>query len=265
MGNHLFLKGFRMAAAASLILALTACNGPLKAEYSVALPQLPQAWAEIIGSPHWLLQWVNEDGAWESRRLPPYSGASPISPLEEWAVPVLAWPYWPGKDLAPGCMRPAGAIYPWDASGGSIAVSWQGGVDAYFWQELASCGLPELLKTAGTPRLPWLFDWPRFRELLQSPEVPDLIRDDPWTADWSSIAKKTLASGFDKRRIVPRPRAEILVPGLGVPWIGASPFAVSLSAAPGEALHLPVSDEAEAWVSVMGTIKGNKDAWIFVP
>jgi hypothetical protein len=154
-------------------------------------------------------------------------------------------------------MKPAGAIYPWDVSDGSIILSWRGGIDAYFWQQLAS--------GAVSARLPWLFDWPRFRELRQSPDMPEAILKDPWLADWSSIAEKTLASGFDKRRIAPRSSTEISVPGLGVSWTGSSPFAVSISAIPGEALYLPVSDEVETWISVKGIIKCNKDAWIFVP
>ncbi|GHU64270.1 hypothetical protein FACS189447_00710 [Spirochaetia bacterium] len=248
-----------------LILAVTACSDPLKAEYRAVLPQLPQAWAEIMGTPHWRLQWINKNGVWESRDISPESGDCPVSLPEEWAAPILAWPYSPGKGLAPGCMRPAGAIYPWDASGAGITLSWQGGVDAWFWQELASGGLPETSKTSGTPRLPWLFDWPRFRELLQSSNVSEAIRSDPWTADWTSIAKKTLASGFDRRRITPRSRTEISVPGLDVPWLGSSPFAAPLTAAPGEDLRLRVCNEVETWVSTKGVIKGSKDAWIFIP
>jgi hypothetical protein len=260
--KQVFKKGLGMVLALTI---LTACNDPLKADYCAVLPQLPQDWAEIIGSPHWCIQWVNESGDWESRELLPGSGDLTVSPLEEWAVPILAWPYSPEKGLAPGCMRPAGAIYPWDASSGSIALSWRGGVDAYFWQELASVGLPEASKTSGTPRLPWLFDWIRFRELLQSSEVPETIQKDPWIADWSSIAQKTVSSGFDKRRIKPRSSKEIAVPGLDVFWIGSSPFAPAISAAPGEVLRLSVHDEVETWVSLKGIIKGNKDAWIFIP
>ncbi|MDR0475627.1 MAG: hypothetical protein LBH43_18385 [Treponema sp.] len=43
-------------------------------------------------------------------------------------------------------------------------------------------------KKPGTPRIPWYFDWPRFRELMDSSDIPEEVRLDPWTADWKTIA-----------------------------------------------------------------------------
>jgi hypothetical protein len=183
-----------------------------------------------------------------------------VSPPEGWASPVIAWPYWPEKGLLPEMMRPAGAVLPWDVSGDRVELSWQGGVDAFFWKELAVAE-----KGASGGRVPWNFNWPRFRELLKSENVPGEIRVDPWNADWRSVARKTAESGFVRRRIVSGKKMEIAVPGLGMEWISDSPFAAPVQAAPGDLLRLPAGTLVETWVSHLGVVRCTGEAWVFLP
>ena len=184
--------------------------------------------------------------------------------MSEWSTPVLAWPFWPERGLLPGMMRPAGALFPWDACGQKISVSWQGGVHALFWKELALAERPSAPASAAEARrLPWYFDWPRFADLLESENISQAVREDPWLADWKSIAGRTIQSGFDRRRIASRAFTELAVPGLGGRWIGSSPFAPPLDAPDGGPLRLRVSEAAETWVSPGGILKASSAGWVW--
>jgi hypothetical protein len=175
--------------------------------------------------------------------------------MQEWSSPVIAWPYWPERKLFPGDMKPAGALFPWDVSGGRVVLSWNAGVDAFLWRKLAA--------GAAGNRLPWYFDWSRFRELFQSAVLDEAVRIDPWRVDWETFAVKTLESGFYRSRIVPRPAAELVVPGLGGFWIGSSPLSPPLDFPPGDSLILPVGEEVETWVSSKGILRCGGGAWFF--
>jgi len=157
-------------------------------------------------------------------------------------------------------MRPSGALFPWDISGGKLIFSWEGGVDALFWKELA---LAERSSSAAAGRLPWYFDWPRFRELFQSENISELVRRDPWLADWKSIAQRTVQSGFDRRRIIPRSFTELVIPGLGGRWIGSSPFALPLDAPADGPLCLSAAGTPDTWVSTMGVLKCSSIGWVW--
>ena len=250
---------------AAFLALLAACdNGPIRPSYLPLLPELPAHWEEFLGEPHWRLEWVDGDGLWLERDISPGEAAPGISLIQEWATPVLAWPYWPGRGLLPGMMRPAGAIFPWDAYGRKLGVSWRGGVHALFWKELSQAERPSAPATASEARrLPWYFDWPRFAELLESETTPQAVRDDPWLADWKSIAGRTVQSGFDRRRIASRAFTELAVPGLGGRWIGSSPFAPPLDAPDGGPLRLKVSEAAETWVSPSGVLKASSAGWVW--
>jgi hypothetical protein len=243
-----------------LPLAASSCaGGPLWESRRVVLPQLPAAWEEILGAAAWQLEWAGRDGGWEKRGLPAGTASADVTLPDEWAGPVLAWPYWPEKGLPPETMAPAGAIVPWDISGDKVTLTWQAGVDAFFWRELAAAG-----NQAGS-RLPWNFDWPRFRQLLSSENVSEEIRADPWAADWKAIARKTVLSGFDRRRIVPQKKTEISVPGRFLKWIGTSPFAPPVQAADGETLRLQAGTGVETWVSSQGIVRCTGTVWAFFP
>ena len=251
----------------ALLVLLAACeNGPIRPSYRPVLPELPEHWKEILGEPHWRLEWIGGGGAWHERELSPGQAPPSIPLMPEWPTPVLAWPFWPGRELLPGMMRPAGAIFPWDACGDTFGLSWQGGVHALFWKELALAERPSAPESASAARrLPWYFDWPRFRELLESENIPEAVREDPWLADWKSIAGRTVQSGFDRRRIVSRKFTELSVPipGLGGRWIGSSPFAQPLDATADGSLRLSITDTTDTWVSSGAVLKASSAGWVW--
>ena len=249
---------------ALLLLSLGCENAPIRPSSRPLLPELPEHWKEILEEPHWRLEWIGEGGAWRERDLLPGQIPPDIALMAEWSTPVLAWPFWPGRELFPGMMRPAGALFPWDASGEKLTLSWKGGVLALFWKELALAERPSAPASASeSRRLPWYFDWPRFRELLESESISRAVREDPWLADWKSIAGRTIQSGFDRRRIVPRPLAGLDIPGLGGRWIGSSPFAPPLDASKDGPLTINVSDTTDTWVSAGGVLKSSSAGWVW--
>jgi hypothetical protein len=249
-------------------------------EPGLLMPPLPPAWTEILGSPAWRLQWVNPRGEWESReeagsRPEGIAGQSVLAgpafrgielPVSG-SVPVLAWPFWPNRGIRPGDFHPAGAIFPFDISEGDLILSWEGGVAAFFYRSLAEA----LAAGAGTSpgaalRRPGNFDWPRFRELLRDPVLGESFHADPWTVDWKLVARETIASGFEKRRLVSVSRDELAVPVHPGPWIGPSPFPEPLffgedppvfSVAPGL--------EPDSWYSAPGILRCAGTTWIFLP
>ena len=245
----------------ALFLALlSGCEGgPSRSSCRPVLPATPTNWQEILGEPHWRLEWLDEAGAWQDWEGPPGYEAPDISPPCEWATAVLAWPFWPELNLAPGVMRPSGALFPWDASGEKLILSWMGGVEAFFWKELAQA---DRSSPAEDGRLPWYFDWPRFRGLFESGDIPETVHQDPWLADWKEIGRKTVQSGFDRRRIVARKCTQINIPGLGGPWAGSSPFSPPLHAPQGGPLSLEVSDTVDTWVSPDAVLKCSTGGWV---
>jgi hypothetical protein len=253
--QYIVMKPFSPGGTLGWVLLLAACGGPLRPVYRPVLPALPPAWMELLGSPRWRLEWIDQEGVlrqWEG----PGGEFPKLSLPEEWTSPVLAWPFWPAWELPPGTMRPAGALFPWDVSGGRLLLSWRGGVDAVFWKHLAG---------APSDHPPWHFDWPRFRELWANGNVPEEIRRDPWLADWKEIGRKTLASGFDRRRIVSRPVVDVVIPGFGGRWIGSSPFAVPLEVPPEGPLRLKAAAAVDAWISAQGQLKCSRDGWVWIP
>jgi hypothetical protein len=257
-------KYYTAAAAfvAVVLLSQAACkDGPILSSYRPVPPELPGRWNEILGEPRWRLEWIGEDGAWRKWEGETGGNVPGVSPFREWATPVLAWPFWPEKNLLPGMMRPSGAIFPWDVSGEGITLSWKGGVDAVFWKELAAA---ERVTDAAQGRLPWYLDWPRFRELLESGNIPEAVRLDPWLPDWKEIARKTVQSGFDRRRVVPRKLTEFPVPGVDGTWVGSSPFALPLRASPDTPLLLYVWGVPDTWVSSKGMLRCSTSGYVSV-
>ena len=241
------------------LVLLAACEDrPIQSSYKLVLPELPPQWKELLGENHWRLEWVNEQGSWQRLDLRPGITPPEFSLINEWIYPVIAWPFWPEWELHPALMRPCGALFPWDVSGGDLIFSWKGGVDALFWKELGAAS------HANVQRSPWNFDWPRFREILSSGNLSEEVKQDPWLADWRDIAARTVQSGFDSRRIVSRKSSELIIPDLGGHWIGSSPFAAPLDAPPEGPLELNVYDNTETWVSSEGILKCSSLGWIFI-
>jgi len=174
------------------------------------------------------------------------------------AVPVLAYPHWPRAGIPVGVFRPAGAVAPFGLSGDTLETSWTGGVAAVFYEELLRAEGP-------ASRGPERFDWPRFLELLDSDTVGSAVRDDPWTVDWRTVAARTRASGFDRRRIVPRKSSTLRVPAPaeGV-FLPSSPFIGPISPSAGH-LVLESAQEPDSLVSEFGILRHSVEAWAWFP
>jgi hypothetical protein len=256
-------------------LVLLGCESRINpSEYAVELPSLPPIWGKILGPPCWRIQWIDSDGG--AACLDLREGEKPVIPvLREWATPVLAHPYWPARGLSPGMLRPAGAIFPFDVrSGGNFAgnsgcivLSWRAGSAAWFYRELAVAGA---VIQAVENRSPELFDWPRFRSLMASDALPEAVREDPWKADWQEVARKTVESGFDRRRIIAQAGEELSVSNLGKefqagPWLGASPFAAPIVPDEEGILRFNISGETETYFSPKGVLRISRNVWNFCP
>ncbi|MCL2608352.1 MAG: hypothetical protein FWD94_00385 [Treponema sp.] len=245
-------------------LLLSACpNWPgEKTGYVARLPELPAHWTEVLGEAHWQLRWFDPLGERKQAVLMPGTVRFGIELAPDLPSPVLAFPFWPEKGLEPGVFKPAGAIFPHDAADSDVVLSWQGGIDAVFFMELAGVRGQE----PGGKRLPWNFDWPRFRRLFGDTVLKPEIRADPWLADWRGIAGKTVLSGFDRRRLVPEAAGKLeigpgILPETGI-WVGSSPFAPPLPAGPGQVF--PVRGTPETWVCGEGILRADREAWIWL-
>jgi hypothetical protein len=254
----------------SMAFILFACRDTIPQSYHLVLPAVPPAWEAILGPPHWRIEWFDPNG-----RLRYGEGSAATLPEAdlptEWASPVLAYPFWPARGLAPGYMRPAGAIVPFDVEGDSLRLTWEAGPEAWFYHALVSAlttsnAFGNGIVTTATGRRPDRFDWPRFRNLLRSGNVPLEIRDDPWLADWDAIAEKTIQSGFDRRRIQARSRTPLTVsvpwPG---PWAGSSPFAEVYLREAGETVTVEAAEETDTLVSPGGMLRYNAKGTVRIP
>jgi hypothetical protein len=235
---------------------LVSCAEPATT-YRVSFPKPPELWTNTLGPPAWELRWV--DGALRSARYPPGTEARIELPQER-AVPVLALPFWPeatngASPLPPGTMKGAGAIFPFDAEQGVIRLSWEGGVSAEFYLALAKARASASASPADKRRPDW-FDWPRFRALLESGDIPEAIREDPWLADWDAVAAKTVKSGWDRRsiKVMEHTAITVTIPADG-PWFGASPFAPVRLWQAGERAELPASEIPALILSPAGYLK----------
>ena len=248
-----------------LLVLLAGCDsGPVRSSHRPVLPVLPDDWNDILGEPYWRLEWIGKEGKWRKWEGPPGSKVPELLLIQEWTTPVFAWPFWPECGLTPGLMRPAGALFPWDAAGQDLVISWEGGVAATFWKELAaadrSAGEPSGRSSGG--RFPWQFDWPRFRELLKSGNIPEAAVEDLWLVDWKELGKKTVQSGFDRRRITSMNSSKVNIPDMEGRWISSSPFAASLETPENGLLCLEVTDNAGTWVSAGAVIKCSASGWV---
>jgi hypothetical protein len=246
------------------VLVLSACGRSLlDPGYVLDFPEPPAAWRELLGDPQWRVEWIGPGGARETAVLA--EGAELDLP-RTWASPVTAWPFWPRRGIGPGIFYPAGAVFPFDASGGGLSLSWRGGVEAVFYGELAAAAVQAAGSESDAPasRRPWNFDWPRFRELLEDPALSEEVRLDPWRVDWKAAASAIVSSGFDRRRLRPEVREERPVPVPAGSWFGPSPFAPPLIFGEGETPVFPAGSNPQSWFSPAGMLRCSTDAWIFV-
>jgi hypothetical protein len=137
-----------------------------------------------------------------------------------------------------------------------------------------ACFFRELALADGEGRTrPEGFDWPRFSALLKDPLMHESLRQDPWRVDWTLSARRIRASGFDRRRLVPREQLRISIgaPSAG-PWISSSPFLPSvetnIGSAPGTRLFISIPKSERDWesyVSPYGVLRCSGGHWAFFP
>jgi hypothetical protein len=246
-----------------VFLALIGCANPvLPSRYVLEFPRLPGSWAEVLGSPSWKIEWYNRDG---NRECTVVDGSPDIAVpvFSEWPSPVTAWPFWPDKGLEAGIFRPAGALYPFDVSGGVLRLNWRAGADAVFYLTLEETHSRK--ENAHPQRKAAFFDWPRFRAFFAS-RAPVKLQEDPWLVDWKEAAEKTINSGFRTSYIKARKQTavELIIPCDG-PWFSVSPFQAVKNWAAGSIEAVPLSEETELWVCPGGMLFLSADARLWVP
>jgi hypothetical protein len=242
------------------VLQLTGCSDRFPSSYVLELPGVPEPWVSLLGEPFWRVEWVDSNGRKQTADIQPGGGLQTSIKIElpvTWASPVTAWPYWPGHNLTAGFFKPAGAMFPYDANGSRLRLSWEAGVDTIFYRELAYAN------EDNHSRIPANFDWPRFRELFEAETTNEAIREDPWLVNWRSVAERTVAGTFDRRRLVPEASIPLPIPVPSGPWYGTSPFAKPLFFKEGEPSIFPIRPGINIWVSAEGILRVNGNIWVF--
>ena len=259
-----------------VILCLSSCDSSLAgSRYTLRFPELPPTWELIPGTLYWKVEWQDPLGHLQTRELRGSKSIELILP-NTWVNTIIAWPYWPDLLINPGVFRPAGGLFPFDAEGNKLLLSWKGGVDVILYRELSKTSVLSPPAQTKVPRLPVNFNWPRFRDLYEDPGVNAEYRSDPWLADWPAIAERIWTSGFDRRRLVPQVRQELRIIAdpaqkelMAGPWIGTSPFAQPLffdntvpvfrvRSAPATG-----SPPVDTWVSPHGILRCTTSTWFF--
>ena len=244
------------------VLTAVGCRDITPSGYALRLPAPPEHWVSLLGEPCWRLEWFDPDGRLQMSDFAPSASGETfpgeIKIPETWANPVTAWPFWPEHNLIPGLFKPAGALFPFDTGGDRLNLTWEKGVDAVFYRELA------LANEGNRARLPANFNWPRFRELFTTGLLNEAVCKDPWLVDWRSAAEKTVVNNFDRRRLVPEASAAKAVPVPEGTWYGSSPFAEPLFFAAGTTPVFSVRPEINVWISSEGILRINGDVWIFI-
>jgi len=252
-------------------ILLVCCTGRFPSGYTLELPEAPAEWVSILGEPHWRVEWVDPGGQMQMADYPPRQEQKVIEaeiPVT-WTNPVLAWPFWPSLSLPPNIFKPAGALFPFDVLASQrrdarLRLSWEAGPDAVFYKELT------LAYDQNGKRTPVNFDWPRYRELFKTDALSEAVREDPWVVNWSMAAERTVASNFDRRRIVPEAVNARHIPAPGNfhgswqgPWYSISPFAKPLFFEEGELAIFPVRPGINVWFSAEGILRVNGNSSVF--
>jgi hypothetical protein len=228
-------------------------------EYEVILPEIPPDWERVLGQALWQIEWIDADGSWRKIEAV-QSDTLNLEICNTQINPVIAYPYWPEKNIHPGTFYPAGAIFPLDTSEGTIDLDWQAGIDAQLYKYLARFNNDET-------RRPEQFDWQRFRRLLRTEIDDEDIKADPWIVDWEAAAKRIAESGFRSSYIKSKEytNINITVPESAL-WISPSPFEAGKAWEAGETISLKAAESPSRYVSSKGTIVFTNKTWeFFVP
>jgi len=239
------------------LLLITSCSEINPSRYTLEFPELPVSWTQLFGSPVWRVEWVDPGG--QKQKIDILSGSNmEIDIPVTWPNPVTAWPYWPHLNLLPGFFKPAGALFPFDVNGNCLPLTWKAGPDTVFYWELA------LANEGNLSRIPANFDWPRFRELFKEETMNKAVREDPWLVNWSFVAERTIANGFDRRRLVPESAELREIPVSDGYWHGTSPFVKPIFITNDTRKVFPIREGINIWVSSEGILRVNGDVWIFI-
>jgi hypothetical protein len=232
------------------------------AEIDVEMPAIPEAWYTLLGSPAWRVEWMTENGSLATLQAPAGTRQVKVPLSVHQAGPLWAWPCWPQLGIEPHRTRPAGALLPLDVIENRCRLTWMGGVEASFFRYLQT--------SPGDSRYgPEYFNWPRFRSLFSDKRLAQEVLSDPWRVDWSLVAIKTKLSGFDSRRLTPRPVQviPITLPVLG-PWVSDSPFVPAIAESPdagGLQITLHASAAVDTILSTHGIISYSWDGIAYIP
>ena len=245
----------------AIFFALLSCDDVIQPAYRLRLPEPPEVWRTLLGEPVWQVEWLDESGVLRET-IVGRDGGLEVTVINDAVSPIVAYPYWPERGIRPGEMKPAGALFPWDCSGGEIALSWRGGVDAVFWRAISASGNDHRLASA--------FDWNRWRALWAKPEgedtgaFPKEVMADPWLCDWEAIGAKTALSGFDKRRVtaVKYPYRTVDEGDYDGDWFGTSPFDEGVLVNEEYPLRLPLRPAVSLLFSEQGILRYSKDGLV---
>ena len=250
-------------------LSFSGCRDICPSSYTLELPKMPDILVSLLGEPHWQIEWIDPAGQKQTAIITPNDSGIQLNmeikmPVT-FANPVIAWPYWSNHNLIPGHFKPAGALFPFDVNGGNLCLSWEAGVDAFFYWELVYANENNLSK------IPANFDWPRFRELFKGETLSEAVRKDPWLVNWRSAAERTISGNFDSRRLIPEETELKTIPyhiyaqtdnWSGV-WYGTSMFEKPLTFAEGESPVFKIRPGINIWISEKGILRVNGNAWVF--
>jgi len=218
-------------------------------KYILKLPEIPNEWNILLGSPAWRLEWLGEQGHICSIDVPPDVKDTEVSLTIHQSGPIFAWPYWPQWGIMPHRTRPAGAILPLDIRENRCGLTWMGGIEATLFYLLEA-------SPGNAKYSPANFNWPRFRKLFSEKRLPPAVLSDPWCVDWALVAAKTRLSGFDSRRLVAQPTKPLSVtlPNVG-PWVTGSPFKAHVFEGRG-ANEIKITLESTASVDTILSVHG---------
>jgi hypothetical protein len=248
----------KLALVAVIALQFSCCGDRNSSWYTLEFPETPQSWVRLLGEPHWRIEWFDPGGQKQSKDI--LSGTvTEVDIPVTWTNAVAAYPWWPDYNLIPGLFKPAGALFPHDISANRLHLTWEAGVDAVFYFELAYANSQDIKK------IPANFDWIRFRELFKSEVLNEAVCKDPWLVNWRYVAEKTISSNFDRRRLVPQTVESVSFQFTARRWYGTSPFSEPLVFIKDEPLVFKAISGINVWISGEGILRCNGKVSFFTP